>query len=116
MGFIQTKRIYEPAEAHDGERILVDRIWPRGISKHDAKLDLWFREIAPTAELRKWFGHDPARFEEFRHRYREELTANTQAVEQLRHLADCKDITLLYAARDKHFNHAIVLATFLQRT
>ena len=114
MGIIRTKRIYELPAKTDGKRILVDRIWPRGVSKDAADLDLWPKEIAPTTSLRKWFGHDPARFEAFRDRYREELKTNADAVAELCRLADRNDVTLLYAAHDEHVNQAIVLAEFLE--
>ena len=113
MGFIRIKRIYDAPASTDGKRVLVDRIWPRGVSKESATLDLWLKDIAPSTELRKWFGHDPKRFVQFRDCYRKELEANTDVVNELRHLADHNDVTLLYAARDSRANHAIVLAEFL---
>jgi len=115
MGFIRIKRIYDAPASVDGKRVLVDRIWPRGVSKESAKLDLWLKDIAPSPELRKWFGHDPARFDEFRDRYRNELERNPDAVDELRHLAGKDDVTLLYAARDKEMNHAIVLGELLEQ-
>ncbi|OCC24640.1 hypothetical protein MB02_03910 [Croceicoccus estronivorus] len=115
MGFIRIKRIYDAPASTDGKRVLVDRIWPRGVSKESAKLDLWLKEIAPSPELRKWFGHDPARFKEFSDRYRQELKANDVAVSELCDLVDQADVTLLYAARDRRANHAIVLAEFLKQ-
>jgi len=113
---IQTKRIYAPVEAGDGCRILVDRVWPRGLRKTDANLDHWLKGIAPSTELRKWFNHDPARFTEFRRCYQMELDNNPDAVQQLLELSrqhDC--LTLLYAARDSEHNHAVVLADYLQK-
>ena len=83
MGTLRIKRIYDAPAGTDGKRVLVDRIWPRGVSKESAKLDLWLKEIAPSPELRKWFDHDPARFEEFRDRYCEELEANCETVSEL---------------------------------
>ncbi|CAM4270001.1 DUF488 domain-containing protein [Kerstersia similis] len=112
---IHIKRVYEPASTGDGARILVDRLWPRGLSKAHAALTLWFKDIAPTPELRKWFGHDPARFEPFRERYEAELAQNPQAVAQLLGYLAQSDVTLLYAAHDKTCNHALVLADFLRK-
>jgi len=110
----QIKRIYEPAAKADGARVLVDRIWPRGVSKQKAALDEWFRDIAPSPRLRKWFGHDPERFGEFRRRYRDELKSNRIAVKHLRDLAKKRRVTLLYAAHDEEHNHARVLAEYLR--
>lgn len=107
------KRVYAPPAADDGKRILIDRLWPRGLSKEAARLDLWLKEIAPSTELRKWFGHDPARWAEFRRRYRAELEANTEAVARLRHELEGEPVTLLYGARDETHNDAIVLQEFL---
>lgn len=113
---IHIKRIYDPPARSDGCRVLVDRIWPRGVSKADAKLDEWLKEIAPSSELRKWFGHDPERFAEFRRRYRAELKRNTESVEQIQTLArKHKRLTLLYGARDNTHNQAVVLAEYLQK-
>lgn len=114
MGKIQLKRIYDPPSPTDGQRVLVDRIWPRGISKEAAALDLWLKEIAPSSALRKWFGHDPGRFDEFRDRYRHELAGNARCTDMLRQLLRNGDLTLLYAARDKSCNHARVLAEYIQ--
>ena len=114
MGFIRIKRIYDAPASTDGKRVLVDRIWPRGVSKKSVNLDLWLKDIAPSTELRKWFDHDPARFDEFSDRYRQKLEANADAVSELRDLACHDDLTLLYAARDRCVNHAIVLAKFLE--
>lgn len=111
---ISTKRIYEPAADGDGQRILVDRLWPRGLKKEAVSIDLWLKEIAPTADLRKWFSHDPERFREFSRRYRAELDANKPVVDQLRALLKHGHITLLYAAHDAEHNHAVVLAEYLR--
>lgn len=108
------KRIYEPATPHDGARILVDRIWPRGVSKQAAALTLWLKEIAPSTGLRKWFGHDPARWIEFRRRYHAELDANPELVAQLRDLLKSGRVTLLYAAHDTSHNQAHALADYLR--
>lgn len=110
---VKTKRIYDPPEASDGSRVLVDRIWPRGISKDEAKLDLWLKEAAPSTDLRKWFGHDPERWDEFRSRYRAELSNNDEALAPLRKLIEDESVTLLYAARDEVHNNAVALKEFL---
>ena len=110
---IRLKRAYEPVAETDGPRILVDRLWPRGISKSGARLDEWIKEIAPTAELRRWFGHDPARWEEFRRRYRAELTGHADTLADLRRRARDGAITLVYSARDEAHNDAVVLRDVL---
>lgn len=114
MDDIVIRRIYLPPTADDGVRVLVDRLWPRGVGKADAALDLWARDVAPSPALRQWFGHDPARWNEFRRRYRAELDAAPAAVAQLRALrAPGRRLTLLYAARDEQHNHARVLCEYL---
>ncbi|MEJ0092880.1 MAG: DUF488 domain-containing protein [Methylocella sp.] len=113
---LKIKRVYDPPEAGDGMRILVDRIWPRGVSKEAAALTLWLKEIAPSTELRKWFDHDPARWSEFQSRYRSELDANPDAVAQLRDLLKKGRATLLYAAHDAEHNNALVLADYIHQT
>lgn len=113
-GTIDIKRIYETASSSDGKRVLVDRLWPRGVSLHSAALDLWLKEIAPSADLRKWFNHDATRFAAFRDRYRLELDANPDTLAQIYKLADQGDVTLLYAAHDRRVNHAVVLAEYLK--
>jgi uncharacterized protein YeaO (DUF488 family) len=112
---VAIKRVYEPTAPADGTRILVDRLWPRGVSKARAKLAFWMKEIAPTAKLRVWFGHRPERFTEFSRRYRKELTRNA-AVDELRKLARRERVTLLYAAHDPQINHAAVLQAILRRS
>jgi uncharacterized protein YeaO (DUF488 family) len=112
---VRLKRAYEPAEAADGYRVLVDRLWPRGVSKEKAQLDEWARELAPSSELRTWFGHDPARFDEFRRRYLEELAAHEAKLAELRERASEGTLTLVYAARDSEHNDAVVLADLLRR-
>ena len=107
------KRAYGPTDASDGTRILVDRLWPRGMSKVDAALDQWMKEIAPSTQLRKWFGHDPGRWEEFRRRYCGELHQNTELLSQLRSLARKGFVTLVYSAHDEVHNDAIVLRNVL---
>ncbi|WP_257540547.1 DUF488 domain-containing protein [Sphingobium sp. CFD-1] len=114
MGKIGIRRIYEPPAQADGQRILVDRLWPRGVTKEAADLTLWCREIAPSSALRKWFGHDPAKFDAFRDRYRRELDDNPDAVALLCDRAAKGDVTLLYAAHDERCNHAVVLAQYLR--
>jgi uncharacterized protein YeaO (DUF488 family) len=111
---IRVKRIYDPLDRKDGARVLVDRLWPRGVGKEAAKLTLWLREIAPSTELRQWFGHDPARFAEFSRRYRAELRADNDAVDRLDDLVKAGPVTLLYAARDTEHNEARVLADYLK--
>ena len=113
---IQSKRIYEPAQDADGLRILVDRLWPRGVGKESARVDLWIREAAPSSELRKWFGHDVSRFAEFQKRYWSELAdsaAHKEAVHTIQLRALSQPVTLLYAARDSLHNNAVVLLDFL---
>lgn len=113
---IAIKRIYEEPAASDGFRVLVDRLWPRGMTKERAALDLWLKAVAPSPSLRKWFGHDPAKFAEFQARYVAELDANT-AVEDLRCIcAEHPDVTLLYAAKDPQVNHALVLRDYLNES
>jgi uncharacterized protein YeaO (DUF488 family) len=113
---ITIKRIYEPASRSDGMRVLVDRLWPRGIKKDRAKIDLWLKEIGPSTSLRQWFGHKPERWEKFRERYLGELSEN-EAVTQLRQLAKTtKHLTLVYSARDEEHNQAVVLAEYLGGT
>jgi len=111
---IRLKRIYEPPSRQDGLRILVDRLWPRAMSKERASVDLWLKEAAPSPELRKWFGHQPSRWKEFQERYRAELERNTEPVERLKKEIRKGPVTLLYAARDEEHNGAIVLKTFLE--
>lgn len=113
---LQIKRIYEPYEKDDGFRILVDRLWPRGISKEKARLDLWLKEVAPSTALRKWFGHEPKKWPEFKKRYKEELRENKHLVSQLKSLERKHGkVTLLYATRDKKHNEAVVLAELIKR-
>jgi uncharacterized protein YeaO (DUF488 family) len=113
---IKIKRVYEQASGDDGTRILVDRLWPRGVSKEKAKVDLWLKDIAPTTELRKWFGHDPGKWTRFRDRYETELRNNKDLVEIVAGKAAHGTVTLIYAARDEEHNEAVVLKKFLERT
>lgn len=112
---IRVKRAYEPARPQDGQRVLVDRIWPRGVSKDEADLDEWLKEIAPSDELRKWFGHDPERWDEFRKRYFAELDEHPELVAQLRARADGHLVTLVYGAHDEEHNNAVALKEYLER-
>lgn len=111
---VQIKRIYEPVEPGDGYRVLVDHVWPRGVTRERARLDEWARELAPSDELRTWFGHVPARFEEFRDRYRRELADHPEAIATLRNRAATGRLTIVYAARDQQHNNAAVLAELLR--
>jgi len=111
---IKLKRVYEPASKEDGFRVLVDRLWPRGVSKGEAKLDLWLKEVGPTTELRKWFGHDPAKWKEFSARYQNELETNP-AFEQLQQfVAEHPSVTLVYGAADTKHTYALVLKNLLE--
>ena len=109
----QIKRVYEPASKTDGTRILVDRLWPRGLSKEKAKIDVWKKEIAPSNTLRKWFGHDVTKWEEFRKKYTAELKENKEAVASLLGELQNKNATLLFGAKDREHNNAVVLQEFL---
>lgn len=113
MSDIRIKRIYEPASDDDGTRVLVDRLWPRGIRKEDAKISLWMKEIAPSNELRKQFSHMPSRFADFTRHYHQELSANPDARARMKELMAKGRVTLLYAAHDTEHNHALVLADYL---
>lgn len=110
---IQIKRIYDEPEKQDGYRILVDRLWPRGMTKERAHLDEWNKEVAPSDELRKWFGHKMENFEEFSRKYKAELKDKGEELQRIRELAEDKMVTLLYAARDTDVNHARVLLNVL---
>ena len=112
---IQIKRVYEPAGKDDGARILVDRVWPRGITKVDAAMTLWLKDIAPSTELRKWFGHDLERWDEFRTRYGKELDGNGANIALLRGLIAKGPVTLLYGAHDTAHNQAVALLDYLNR-
>ncbi|KQV83665.1 DUF488 family protein [Rhizobium sp. Root1220] len=112
---LQIKRIYEPPSPFDGDRILVDRLWPRGVSKKGARLDSWLKDVAPTPELREWFDHRPDRWEEFEKRYRAELVHNPAFADLCRFVAG-HSVTLLYGAKDNKHNHALVLADAIAAT
>ena len=111
---IATKRIYEDPANNDGYRVLVDRIWPRGVSKEDARLDDWLKEVAPTDDLRKWFDHDPDKFDEFKKRYKKELKDHEDKLDDLAEKSTGKKVTLLYGAKDEEHNQAIVLKEVLE--
>lgn len=111
---IRTKRIYEPFEAGDGTRILVDRLWPRGMKKENAHVHTWLKDIGPSTELRKWFGHDPQRWAEFKTKYTEELKAKGQQMSVINDAASEGTVTLLSAARDEQHNEAVILAELLK--
>jgi len=112
---LQIKRVYEPRAPGDGQRVLVDRVWPRGISKDKLSDAVWLKDIAPSTALRKWFGHRPERWQQFCKRYAAELDANTDAIEALRKIAARGPVTLLYSARDVEHNQARALADYLSR-
>ncbi len=111
---IRLKRAYEPPAKEDGTRILVERLWPRGVSKDEAAIDLWAKEIAPSSDLRKWYGHDPARWEEFRTRYRAELANKDELLSDLKSRIVEGPVTFVYAAKDEQRNSALVLREFLE--
>jgi len=103
------KRVYELPDKHDGRRILVDRLWPRGLTKEKASIDLWLKDIAPSTELRKWFDHDPGRWEEFKERYLDELKGNSEQIQLLKQELDKGIVTLVYGAKDEAHNQAVVI-------
>jgi uncharacterized protein YeaO (DUF488 family) len=110
---ILVKRVYEPVVKSDGFRVLIDRLWPRGLSKSDAKLDLWLPDLGPSTALRKWFNHDPARWTEFCRRYRDELKEKKALLATIKKQAKTRPVTLLYSAKDKRHNQAVALRSFL---
>jgi len=112
---IKLKRIYDDPADDDGARFLIDRLWPRGVSKEDAQLDGWFKEVTPTSDLRKWFGHDPDKWDEFKAAYREELSKKGETLDELiENMNGNKNVTLLYGAKDRDHTHAIVLKNVLE--
>lgn len=117
MTEIRLKRAYDPAANSDGPRLLVDRIWPRGVSKEDAHIAHWLKALAPSTDLRKWFGHDPDKWSEFRERYLKELTSaeNEGVTELKKHLREHKRLTLVFAAKDTDHNNAVALKMFLEK-
>ena len=112
---IGLKRAYDPPDRSDGYRVLVDRIWPRGVTKDDLEVDAWLKDLAPSTELRKWFGHDPAKWKEFQSRYRTELREKKEALKLLKQKSKEHTITLLYGAKDQEHNEALVLKRALDR-
>jgi uncharacterized protein YeaO (DUF488 family) len=110
---IKLKRVYEEASPQDGYRVLVDRLWPRGLTKRRAAVDLWLKEVAPSTGLRKWFGHDPAKWKEFQSRYRKELKEQKDALSLLKQKSKEHTVTLVYGARDEEHNEAVVLKRIL---
>lgn len=114
---IRLKRIYDEAADDDGYRVLIDGMWPRGVAKRDAKLDVWHKALAPSNELRRWFGHDPERWTEFRKAYEKELDdCDPEIFEELRHHAEDEGLTLLFAAKDTKYNNAVALKHYLEAT
>jgi len=113
MTSIRIKRVYEEPDGEDGTRILVDRLWPRGLTKEKAKVDLWLKDVAPSTELRKWFAHDPAKWAEFRSRYLEELKGKKEQLSRLRQEAAKGAVTLVYGAKDQQHNEAVILQRLL---
>jgi uncharacterized protein YeaO (DUF488 family) len=111
---LKIKRVYEPPGESDGTRILIDRLWPRGLSKEKAAVDLWLKEIAPSTELRKWFDHDPDKWDEFQKRYRDELEENEEGVQRLRDEMKRGAVTLVYGAKDEEHNDAVALRNFFE--
>jgi uncharacterized protein YeaO (DUF488 family) len=112
---VRLKRVYEPPSPEDGVRVLVDRLWPRGLRKADAAIDRWMKDIAPSTELRQWFGHDPERWQEFRRRYARELRQHATTIDELHELAQHKTVTLVFGARDEEHNDAVALREVLLR-
>ncbi len=112
---VYLKRVYEKPAPGDGERILVDRMWPRGVSKGEAKIDLWLKDIAPSSGLRKWFAHDPVKWRDFKVRYFRELAANPDGLRELTRRARARRITLVFAARDEKHNNAVAIKEYLGR-
>ena len=110
---LQVRRVYDPPARSDGCRVLVDRIWPRGLSKEAAKLDAWIKDVAPSSELRKWFGHEPSRWASFKHKYFRELDERGEALAQLLEVCSARTLTLLFAAKDCAHNNAVVLKEYL---
>jgi uncharacterized protein YeaO (DUF488 family) len=114
MQNIPIKRIYEPAAESDGFRVLIDRLWPRGMTKENARIDVWMKEVAPSVGLRKWFNHDPQKWQQFQHEYFTELAHQSSVKDLAALIQRHKAVTLLYAAKDEQYNHALVLQHFLQ--
>lgn len=111
---VKIKRVYEPPDSADGVRVLVDRLWPRGLTKEKASIDLWLKDLAPSVELRKWFDHDPAKWEEFRQRYLGEIRENKEQTRLLSQALEKGPVTLVYGAKDMEHNDAVVLQEFVR--
>ena len=111
---LNIKRVYEKPSGKDGLRILVDRLWPRGLSREKAKLDIWLKDIAPSKELREWFGHDPEKWEEFKQKYFIELGNNSAAVNQILEHSEQRDVTMLYSSKEERYNNAVALREYLE--
>jgi uncharacterized protein YeaO (DUF488 family) len=109
------KRVYEPSQYSDGKRVLIDRLWPRGLTKEKAKVDLWLKDVAPSTNLRKWFGHDPDKWSEFKKKYHRELNDNTKVVSILINLLRNGKVTIVYGAKDEEHNDAVVLKEYLEK-
>ncbi len=114
MGILKIKRIYDEPTKDDGVRIFVDRLWARGVTKERAKLDFWFKDIAPSSDLRKWFNHEPERFDEFAQKYREELQYDKEDVDKIKTLLKTQNVTLIYTAKSPTINHARVLKEYIE--
>jgi uncharacterized protein YeaO (DUF488 family) len=110
---IQLKRVYEESSENDGKRILIDRLWPRGLTKEKSRIEIWLKDIAPLTELRTWFEHDPSKWDDFKKRYRNELKNNSETVSKLIEQISQGKVTLVYSAKDKEHNNAVVLAEYL---
>lgn len=111
---LKLKRVYDDVSQHDGKRILVDGVWPRGIKKEDLEHDEWYKEIAPSSDLRKWFDHDPDKWEEFKKKYKKELKEQKDLVDQIKKDSDGHNVTLLYAAKDEEHNQAVVIKEYIE--
>jgi uncharacterized protein YeaO (DUF488 family) len=112
---VQIKRVYEEPSTSDGKCILIDRLWPRGLTKEKAKVDLWLKDIAPSTELRQWFGHDPSKWNEFKKRYHDELKKNREIIVKLIEQLKTGKVTLVYGAKDEEHNDAVVLKEYLEK-
>ncbi|MEQ9619174.1 MAG: DUF488 domain-containing protein [Deltaproteobacteria bacterium] len=112
---IKLKRVYNKAEESDGVRILVERLWPRGLSKKDAQVDLWLKDVAPSGELRKWFGHDPSKWDEFRKLYFAELESKSEALGELTNVLRKGDVTFVYASKEENYNNSVALKEYLEK-
>ncbi|HUL28935.1 MAG TPA: DUF488 family protein [Thermodesulfobacteriota bacterium] len=112
---IKIKRIYDPASPRDGKRIYIDRLWPRGMKKEEVKIDQWLKEVSPSDDLRKWFGHDPSKYSEFNRRYKRELKKHSEILKTIRKEAKRKTVTLLFSAKDEEHNNAMVMREILSK-